>query len=123
MATPSPPPIAAEVVFFPVSGVGEVAATVTVSGNFPARNVNFVTGPQPDLDDTMSDIPERVRALEQHVLGMSTNIATITERLQHMPTKHELWKAVFLGALVPCVAALWWIIRQIVLFWMHAPVK
>lgn len=81
----------------------------------PPAGGPLAPGGEPPHDGGMDDLYRRVGALEGHVGGLRTDVAAIKERLNHMPTKHDLWKALWASAAVPILGLIAWIVKELVL--------
>ena len=96
-----------------VSSIPDVARVVEIriSSRAPVlRTITTVSseGESPPMSDKLNEIDGRLRTVE-------TDVATIKERLNHMPTTVGMWTAL-LGVVVPVgvavVGVLWWVIQS-----------
>lgn len=55
-----------------------------------------------------------VGEFDKRLRDVEREVSRISERLLHIPTKSELWKYVIAGGIAPFIAAVWWIVREIV---------
>jgi len=69
---------------------------------------------QSDVEYIQRDVGEMRQAMVKvadEVSAARVELATIKERLEHMPTKLSMWTAVA-AIVLPVGAGLWWIVQQ-----------
>lgn len=103
-STPPPPPPPSNLIFeVPQANGGQPIHVVYLNAGQTAPGGNSDGAP------SWGDFDKRLRDVEQAVSG-------INERFKHIPTKSELWKAVWTAAVsAPVILGFLWIIAKAVM--------